>query len=132
MASRKAVKKSSQRATKKILAKTEIPESIQCDLDIIGGISGLCSRIPDDAVIRQISGIHHALSDPVRIRILHLVGVQPLCVCVIKACIGIADSKLSYHLTVLKKAGLIFGEQQGNWIIYQLTDKGRKYAEEMT
>jgi len=121
MAQEKTLKRSSPQ-----LARTEIPESIQRSLDTIGGISGLCAYVPDDTVIRQISGIHHALSDPVRIRILHLVGVQPLCVCVIKACIGIADSKLSYHLTVLKKAGLIEGSQQGNWIIYSITDTGRE------
>ena len=127
MAHGKTVKRSLPRLAKEILARTEIPESIQCSLDTIGGISGLCSCIPDDAVIRQISGIHHALSDPVRIRILHLVDIQPLCVCVIRACIGIADSKLSYHLTVLKKAGLIEGLQQGNWIIYSITDTGREH-----
>jgi ArsR family transcriptional regulator len=41
----------------------------------------------------------------------------------------IADSKLSYHLTVLRESGLIEGEYQGNWIIYSLTDIGRKYVE---
>jgi ArsR family transcriptional regulator len=53
-----------------------------------------------------------------------------LCVYVIKACIRIADSKLSYHLTILKKAGLIEGEPRGNWIIYRLTEKGKKFVEE--
>jgi len=126
MAHGKMVKRSPPRLAKEILARTEIPESIQCSLDTIGGISGLCSCMPDDTAIKRISGIHHALSDPVRIRILHLVGVQPLCVCVIKACIQIADSKLSYHLTILKRAGLIQGNQQGNWIIYSITDTGRE------
>ncbi len=87
----------------------------------------MCSSLPENAVIRHQSGIHHALSDPVRLRILHLVGNQPLCVCVIKACIGIADSKLSYHLAILKRAGLITGAQQGNWIIYSITDEGREH-----
>ncbi len=127
MAHGKMVKRSPTRLAKDKVARTEIPVSIQCSLDTIGGISGLSSRIPSDAVIQRISRIHHALSDPIRIRILHLVAIQPFCVCVIKACIGIADSKLSYHLTVLKKAGLIEGSQQGNWIIYRLTDKGREY-----
>jgi DNA-binding transcriptional ArsR family regulator len=129
MAHGRMVKRSPTRLAVDKVARTEIPVSIQCSLDIIGGIQGLRSCIPDDSVIQRISGIHHALSDPVRIRILHLVSIQPLCVCVIKACIGIADSKLSYHLTVLKKAGLIEGSQQGNWIIYRLTDKGREYCE---
>jgi ArsR family transcriptional regulator, arsenate/arsenite/antimonite-responsive transcriptional repressor len=108
-------------------ARTEIPDAIQRDLDAIGGVPGLCSGLPDSAAIRHESAIHHALSDPVRLRILHLVGVQPLCVCVIKACIGIADSKLSYHLAILKRAGLIEGTQQGNWIIYSITGEGREH-----
>lgn len=66
--------------------------------------------------------LNRACADPVRLKILSLLSAQPLCVCVIKEVIGIADSKLSYHLNVLRKAGLIDGEPQGNWIIYSLTD----------
>lgn len=57
-----------------------------------------------------------------------MLAVQPLCVCVIKAVLGIADSKLSYHLSVLKRAELIAGEAQGNWIIYRLTAEGETWA----
>ena len=39
----------------------------------------------------------------------------------------IADSKLSYHLTILKEAGLIEGEYHGNWIIYSITGAGSRY-----
>ena len=112
------------------MCRTEIPGIIQCDLDEVGGVKGLNERLPSKKNIEKISATHHALSDPVRITILYLLAIQPLCVCVIKACIGIADSKLSYHLTVLKKAELIEGNQQGNWIIYRLTDKGKKYADD--
>jgi ArsR family transcriptional regulator len=51
---------------------------------------------------------------------------QPLCVCVIKSVVKIADSKLSYHLSILKEQDLIVGEQQGNWIIYSITNRGRQ------
>jgi ArsR family transcriptional regulator len=110
--------------------RTVFPEKIQYDLDEVGGIKGLCKRLPTQKRIVKMSGTYNALSDPVRITILHLLAVQPLCVCVIKECIGIADSKLSYHLTIMKKADLIEGEQDGNWIIYSLTDLGKKYADE--
>jgi ArsR family transcriptional regulator len=50
---------------------------------------------------------------------------QCLCVCVIKEVVNIADSKLSYHLSILKEQEFIVGEQQGNWIIYSITDRGR-------
>jgi DNA-binding transcriptional ArsR family regulator len=35
--------------------------------------------------------------------------------------------KLSYHLTILRKAGLIEGAQQGNYIIYDITPAGRGF-----
>lgn len=109
---------------------TEIPATIPCDIDAVGGVKGLCGRLPKLKNIIEMSAIHNALSDPVRLTILYLLAIQPLCVCVIRDCIGIADSKLSYHLTGLKKADLIEGEQHGNWIIYRLTHKGQKFAYE--
>ena len=108
----------------------DIPATIPCDLDAVGGVKGLCGRLPKPKNIAEMSAIHNALSDPVRLTILYLLAIQPLCVCVIKDCIGIADSKLSYHLTGLKRVDLIEGEQHGNWIIYRLTEKGQKFAYE--
>ena len=102
----------------------EIPEPIQMEIDRAGGIEGLISRIPDDDALESIARTHHALSDVYRMKILYLLAGQPLCVCVIKEVLGIADSKLSYHLNALKTAGLIKGQQQKNWIIYSLTSKG--------
>jgi len=61
-------------------------------------------------------------------KILYLLTSQPLCVCVIREIIGISDSRLSYHLSALKKAGLIEGEQQGSWIIYRISERGKKYG----
>jgi DNA-binding transcriptional ArsR family regulator len=105
-----------------------IPPAIQDELDRSGGLKGLISRLPDDQELENLVEVHHALSDMIRMKILHLLTSQPLCVCVIREIIGISDSKLSYHLSALKKADLIVGEQQGSWIIYRLTEKGRKYS----
>lgn len=105
-----------------------LPEGIEASLCRCGGIEGLIGRLPEDAEIGAACAAHRALADPIRIKILAMLAVQPLCVCVIKAVLRIADSKLSYHLSVLKKAGLIRGDQQGNWIIYRLTDEGERWA----
>jgi len=102
-----------------------IPQEISEQLCAGGGLDGLQRRIPPDSVLSSLAGFHHALSDPVRLKILYALQEQPLCVCVIKEIISIADSRLSYHLNVLKAAGLIRGAQQGNWIIYSITDLGR-------
>jgi ArsR family transcriptional regulator len=107
----------------------DIPEEVLGELAEIGGLEGLCSRLPSRENLESVSRVHHALSDPVRLKILHLLAVQPLCVCVIKQCIRVADSKLSYHLNVLKESGLIEGRPEKNWIIYRLTGAGKLYLE---
>ncbi len=101
-----------------------LPAGVEESLCRCGGIDGLVERLPGDETLERESTVHRALADPLRLKILAMLAVQPLCVCVIKAVLGIADSKLSYHLSVLKKAGLIVGDQQGNWIVYSLTDLG--------
>jgi DNA-binding transcriptional ArsR family regulator len=101
-----------------------IPEEIAASLCTCGGIAGLENLLLSEADLERLSTRHRACADPIRLKIIAMLGIQPLCVCVIKEVLGIADSKLSYHLGVLKKAGLITGEQQGNWIIYSLTAEG--------
>lgn len=102
-----------------------IPREIREQLCACGGVDGLQQQIPSDEDLALLARSHHALSDPVRLKILYALQTQPLCVCVIKEIVSIADSRLSYHLNVLKTAGLIVGVQQGNWIIYSITDLGR-------
>jgi ArsR family transcriptional regulator len=103
-----------------------IPQEVADSLAAIGGVPGLEARLPAEESIVGASRVHHALSEPLRLRILHVLAVQPVCVCVIKEIAGIADSKLSYHLNQLKMAGLIEGDQQGSWIIYHLTPLGER------
>lgn len=104
----------------------EIPEPIKCDLEKIGGINGLISIIPKADKIENVSKIFHGLSDKYRIQILLIIKKQPVCVCIIKEILKIADSKLSYHLSILKDSELIYGKQIGNWIIYYPTELGEK------
>ena len=106
----------------------EIPQSIREELDRTGGLEALARCIPAKKDLEAKSRIYHALSDPLRLSILHLLKDQPLCVCVINQFMHIADSKLSYHLNILKESGLIEGEYQGNWIIYSLTDTGSEFV----
>jgi DNA-binding transcriptional ArsR family regulator len=104
-----------------------IPKEIADSLCSCGGFVGLVENLPSGEMIERMRELYQACADPVRLKILCLLTIQPLCVCVIKAVINIADSKLSYHLTILRKAGLIEGAQQGNYIIYNITPSGREF-----
>ena len=61
------------------------------------------------------------MSDPIRLQVLELLRTKELCVGELcDALGGIAQSKLSFHLKVLKQAGLIVGRQEGRWVYYRL------------
>lgn len=122
-------RKSTQKACVQFGIRDDIPEEVLSELALIGGIEGLCNRLPSQESLVSLCRIYHALSDPVRMNILHLLLAQPLCVCVIKQCVQMADSKLSYHLNILKECGLIEGRMEKHWIIYRLTDRGRACVE---
>jgi ArsR family transcriptional regulator, arsenate/arsenite/antimonite-responsive transcriptional repressor len=62
----------------------------------------------------------HALSEPLRLKILDLLRTQELCVCELGEALEIPQSKLSFHLKVLKEAELVRARQQGRWIYYSL------------
>ena len=62
----------------------------------------------------------HALSEPLRIRILELLRQQELCVCELSDSLGVTQSKLSFHLKTLKEAALVRARQSGRWIYYSL------------
>jgi len=104
----------------------DIPEPVRKELHKKGGMDGLLARIPDQSALYTSSRLTQALADPIRLTVMYALLSQPLCVCVIKSVVRIADSKLSYHLTILKEQEFIVGEQQGNWIIYSITDRGRQ------
>ncbi|MDJ0557112.1 MAG: metalloregulator ArsR/SmtB family transcription factor [Microcoleaceae cyanobacterium MO_207.B10] len=61
-----------------------------------------------------------ALSDPLRIQILELLRQQELCVCDICDRLNVSQSKLSFHLKILKEVSLVEGRQNGRWIYYSL------------
>ena len=103
----------------------DIPEPIKKQCEEKGGLKGIISSLPSDKAIESNSQIFQALSDSLRLKTLYALVEQPLCACLIREILDISDSKLSYHLSILKDAGLIAGNKQGNWIIYSPTELGR-------
>lgn len=71
----------------------------------------------DDARARQLL---KALGDPLRLQVIEALGAGERCVCDLTGDLGLAQSKLSFHLRVLREAGLLEGREQGRWIYYRL------------
>ncbi len=64
-----------------------------------------------------------ALSDPTRVRILHALLSEPLCVCELTEALELSQSTLSTHLQTLRAAGAVTTEKRGTWIIYSIAPK---------
>lgn len=70
--------------------------------------------------IAQVARWFHALSDETRVRIVDLLASGERCVCELQDAVGAAQSRLSFHLKVLKEAGLVGDRRQGRWNYYSL------------
>jgi ArsR family transcriptional regulator len=68
----------------------------------------------------QARALLKALADPLRLQVIEALGNGERCVCDLTADLGLAQSKLSFHLKVLKEAGLLADRQEGRWIYYRL------------
>ncbi len=72
--------------------------------------------------MQEILTIFKALSDEIRLRILKLLQNGELCVCDIFSALGMGQPKVSFHLAVLKEAGLIKDRKEGRWVHYRISE----------
>ncbi len=96
-----------------------------------------------DQAAERLSLLAKALSDPTRLRMLKMMVVgRPccegatcapsvpadasttgICVCEFQYVFGLGQSRVSYHLRVLKESGLVDEETKGKWTFYSLNKK---------
>jgi ArsR family transcriptional regulator len=108
-----------------------------------------CCQLPDDGQVVRMAALAKALADPIRLRMLGLMaegrgccglpdpasrGVpgatdpQGICVCEFQERFGLGQSKTSYHLRVLRDAGLVTEETRGKWTFYELNGEAVEQA----
>lgn len=68
------------------------------------------------------------LSDPTRLRLLALLSIEEIAVQELVSITGLAQSRISNHLALLKRAGLVQDRREGSWAFYRLADSGRENA----
>ena len=64
--------------------------------------------------------LFHALSDETRLEVLEMLRDGERCVCELQADLDTAQSRLSFHLKVLKDAGLVDDRKEGRWSYYRI------------
>ena len=69
-----------------------------------------------DLAVRRLK----ALSDPNRLRIIDRLRAGERCVCDLTDALDEGQSLLSFHLKVLRDAGLVSDRREGRWAFYTL------------
>ena len=70
--------------------------------------------------LARCAQLFHALSDETRLEILEMLKNGERCVCDLQADLRAAQSRLSFHLRVLKEAGLVSDRRDGRWSYYSI------------
>lgn len=70
--------------------------------------------------LKRAAALFHALSDETRLELLGRLKSGEQCVCELTDAMKAAQSRLSFHLKVLKDAGLILDRREGRWMYYSI------------
>ncbi len=71
----------------------------------------------------ELAPLFKAVADPMRLRLLSLIACHDggeSCVCDLTAAFDVTAPTISYHLRILREAGLISAERRGTWVYYRV------------
>ena len=71
----------------------------------------------------SISDVFKAISDPLRLKILHVLQNGELCVSDLVANVNCSQANVSKHLGVLKRVGFVNSRRAGHNIYYSIQDE---------
>jgi ArsR family transcriptional regulator len=86
-----------------------------------------CSPLVQEPITAEhaetVAPLLKALADPVRLRLLSLVGAHTdgeACVCDLNEAFDLSQPTISHHLKVLHAAGLLDRSKRGVWVYYKV------------
>lgn len=94
--------------------------------------------LPEQKLLLGAAEIFKMLADPNRLRLLHALGQEELCVCDLAELVETSASAVSHQLRLLRTARLVKYRREGKLVYYQLDDEhverllleGLRHAEE--
>ena len=95
----------------------ELPEAFEAD-KVKATIAGL----PGDDVVRDAAEVFKALANPTRIRIMHALAHEELCVGDLARALGLSMSALSHQLGLLRRMKLLAARENGRQTFYRVVD----------
>jgi len=80
------------------------------------------ARMRDDRTIVDLAETFKVLAEPTRVRILHAISEEELCVYDIAAVVNATQSAISHQLRILRSARLVKSRKDGKMVYYSLDD----------
>jgi DNA-binding transcriptional ArsR family regulator len=77
---------------------------------------------------KDITTLLSALADSTRLRLIRLLLQEELCVCELVDALRIPQYKVSRHLAMLRRVGLVQARQNGRWMYYSVGRQGELNA----
>ena len=81
--------------------------------------------MPETAT-EELQRIFKTLSDPTRMRILRLLKIEELMVQELMEVLGMAQSRVSRHLSILREAGLLTDRRDGTYVFYRFVPQDKE------
>jgi ArsR family transcriptional regulator len=76
-----------------------------------------------EAGAQELALLFKAVADPMRLRLLSLIACHEggeSCVCDLTEAFDVTPPSVSYHLKILREAGLISSDRRGTWVYYRV------------
>jgi DNA-binding transcriptional ArsR family regulator len=104
---------------------TIIRDGEACEVRCINAakVRRLARNLPDSDALKQLSDVFQILSDPNRLKVLHCLFQEEVCVCDLSATLGMSMSAVSHQLRLLRALRLVKSRKEGRIVHYSLADE---------
>ena len=100
-----------------------------CDCDMIHEeiVESTRIRMQEEGEYLDLAALFKMFGDGTRVKILHALELNELCVCDLAALLGMTKSAISHQLKALRLSNLVKSRRDGQVIYYSLADDHVKY-----
>lgn len=101
-----------------------MPESAICTISFINEakVTAVRNTLPPERMLFRLAETFRVLGDPTRVRILHALSLEELCVCDIASLLGTTKSAVSHQLRLLRSLRVVKYRKDGRIVYYSLDD----------
>ncbi len=97
-------------------------ETCGCDIIHEEVVERTAGKMLDESVYLDLASLFKLFGDGTRLRILHALEQEELCVCDIAALLGLTKSAVSHQLKALRLANLVKFRREAQTVYYSLAD----------